>query len=84
MIQTFPTINTPLPTGQISSKIAHRCDDANCETTVFEVKNGMMILERKHHGEQHTTIVSIAELYQLYIATGNSLAALDFFGGVGQ
>lgn len=66
-----------------TSAIIHSCD--KCATTVFEVKGGMLIIERTHHGERHTTLVSIAELFKQYALAnvGTALPMMDFYGGAG-
>lgn len=91
MITTLPAPaeNTGLTPARESAKIVpdkitHKCDVDGCGTTVFEVKHGMLIIERTHHGERHTTIVSIADLYRQYANVPLALPPMvDWHGGAG-
>ena len=37
-----------------------RCDE--CRTIVFKMRNGLLIVESKHHGQTHTTVVTFETL----------------------
>ena len=37
-----------------------RCDE--CKTPVFELRNGLLIIKTKHHGQAHTTIITFETL----------------------
>jgi len=50
----------------------HSCDI--CGTPVFEVHKGVIIIKAKHHGEVHTTVVSIAELVVQWLFASVSLS----------
>ena len=36
-----------------------------CSTTVAEVRDGHLVIRSRHHGETHTTILSLRALVQL-------------------
>lgn len=79
---------SPLQSANERDKMTVSCDD--CNTPLFAVTGGMLVFKVRHHGEVHTTLVSIAELYQKYVAMNPlpnagvmQVQPLDFLG-VGQ
>lgn len=78
----MPLVHPLLTAHTESVRIAETCE--HCATTIFEVKNGMLIFERKHHGETHVTMISIQQLYEKYVAATavQPAPAMEFFGGV--
>lgn len=38
---------------------------AECNTPVAEVSGGSLVIKSKHHGEKHTTSISISELNKI-------------------
>lgn len=84
ILPLLPTGINVLTRAPDSGRIVHKCD--MCELPAFHIANGMIILRARHHGETHTTVISIAELYRKYVApqeVSQVAPPMDFFGGVG-
>ena len=52
-----------------------RCSD--CNTPIFQVEGGSLIIKSKHHGERHLTAISLGEL--INICWG--VTSTSFLGG---
>jgi hypothetical protein len=45
------------------SEIVLRCDD--CGLPWARVRNGVLMVESRHHGEKHTGVIPVAELVKM-------------------
>lgn len=50
-------------TRQASTRTVVPCQE--CGTPVMEVRDGMLVIRSRHHGETHCTILSLRALMQL-------------------
>jgi len=49
------------------------CDDEHCTLPSAYVRNGVLVIESKHHGERHRCTVSLHYLHKLLTESGTTV-----------